>query len=229
VAGDTNGPVFDTYRWLDGQVALVSKGTGPRASMFLGTDGTGTNAYFLTDDALAPQDRDAAYDIYNARIEGGFEVDEPTRCVDEGCQPPPTVSAGTETPASSTFSGSGNEPPAVRRRKLSVGAIGTAALRKAAKSGVLTVAVRTGEAGTIDATAFARLQRSTTRVASAKKRVRSASTARLTLKLSRAARSELARTGRLSVTLDIRFSTLPGATVKRLVLTAPKSKTSKGR
>jgi hypothetical protein len=107
----------DVYEWHNGQVSLLSSGTSAsNGTSFAGTDSTGANAFFATDDKLVPEDRDSISDIYDARIDGGFEALVAPSCIGESCQgqpdsPPMFPSAGS---ISIQLSGNvlGGQPPA---------------------------------------------------------------------------------------------------------------------
>jgi len=95
------------------------------AVCLLGTDASGANVFFTTADSLVPADTDTQLDFYDARI---CEPEDGNPCISaapvvlpcsgEACQGAPPVSTGAPSPASSTFSGSGNltpaPPPAVK-------------------------------------------------------------------------------------------------------------------
>ncbi len=81
------------YEYSDGRVGLISDGhdvttvNGASPAGLIGTDESGRDVFFTTGDQLLPQDRDTAPDIYDARIEGGFEPPAVTApCVGDPCQ-----------------------------------------------------------------------------------------------------------------------------------------------
>jgi hypothetical protein len=82
----------------DGDVHLISDGVNKFPVALEGLDRSGEDIFFQTADALVPQDTDTQYDIYDARVNGGFPApDPPPAC--EGCeatslvQPPPSPGA----------------------------------------------------------------------------------------------------------------------------------------
>ena len=124
VPEDSNG-VTDVYEWeADGAgscesaeddggcLYLLSTGTNPDASHFGDASASGDEAFLFTDQSLVGQDQDQLIDIYDARVDGGLESQNPepaTTCTGEECRspllaPPPA----TPFTASSTFSGEGN-------------------------------------------------------------------------------------------------------------------------
>lgn len=114
VPEDSNGR-FDVYRWRadDGSVALLSPGTGPGDTFFAGTDATGANAMIYSEEALAPSDGDAVYDLYDVRVDGGFAAATTPGCQGSACQGPPQPSPPLSAPASSALRG----PNDVRERR----------------------------------------------------------------------------------------------------------------
>jgi hypothetical protein len=101
-----------------GCLYLLSSGTSTDRSYFVDASVSGDDVFIRTTDKLVPQDRDELYDVYDARVGGGFAYQHVT-------SPPPCGSAeqchgaGTPTPpitgaGSAAFSGPGN--PAVNRK-----------------------------------------------------------------------------------------------------------------
>ncbi|MBV8943774.1 MAG: hypothetical protein JO240_18795 [Solirubrobacterales bacterium] len=81
VPQDTNRPV-DVYEWeADGTgtcrssrgcVYLISSGKSRAPSYFEDADRSGRNVFFLTLGRLVGRDKDSNYDLYDARVDGGF-------------------------------------------------------------------------------------------------------------------------------------------------------------
>jgi hypothetical protein len=104
-AQDTNGKQ-DVYEWeaqgagtcsgsapsfsaeSQGCIALISGGTDSSDSYFLDASGTGDDVFITTRQRLVPQDTDERYDIYDARVGGGFPFSPPvvTCQADEVCR-----------------------------------------------------------------------------------------------------------------------------------------------
>jgi hypothetical protein len=100
VPEDTNG-VVDLYEWREGQVGLVSSGTGEGKAIFAGATLDGRTAFLNTSEALVPADRDGGdRDLYAARVGGGFAAAEsaPVGCGGGACQPRPAPSARVARP-----------------------------------------------------------------------------------------------------------------------------------
>lgn len=125
VARDTNGHI-DVYQWEEagvrgctvssasfasnsgGCVDLISSGQAPLDSRFVEATPDGENVFFATVASLLPHDY-GLVDIYDARVDGGLPVPQPSPpgCEGEACQSPPAA-PNNPTPASSAFQGAGN-------------------------------------------------------------------------------------------------------------------------
>ncbi len=105
---DTDG-VEDVYLWHDGRVSLISHGGGTP----FGITPSGQDVYFVTNKPLTAADRDVNVDIYDARVDGGFDLSSPAPCSGEACQgQSSTPPAAAAAPASETLQGAGNLPQA---------------------------------------------------------------------------------------------------------------------
>lgn len=109
VSSDTDG-TDDGYAWSDGSLATLASGSGSDASYFVNSDDSGRNAFVGTLDRLTRSDTDSLYDLYDVRVDGGFDETQQGRCGGDQCRGPLAVPPATATPATSTFSGSGNQP-----------------------------------------------------------------------------------------------------------------------
>jgi hypothetical protein len=107
VPQDING-VRDVYEWDEGEVHLISGGTGSHGSYFLDNNGTGNDVFFTTTDSLAVGDTDEGYDVYDARIGGSVEPPPLAHCTGEECQGAPTPPPALGLPTSTTFVGAGD-------------------------------------------------------------------------------------------------------------------------
>jgi hypothetical protein len=98
-----------------GCVGLISSGASEKESLFLDASESGDDVFFLTTAKLSPLDNDSAYDVYDARVDGGDrEPQKPIECQGDACQSfvaPPNDA----TPGSLTFSGPGNLKPLALR------------------------------------------------------------------------------------------------------------------
>jgi hypothetical protein len=115
VAADTNGQ-RDAYRWSeeDGP-RLISTGHSGVGSFMLDVSADGTSAFFTTKEGISPLDSDGSYDVYAARVGGGFPTAGLPPCTGDACQgpaagPPALLNAGSES-----FRGRGNAGAGPRR------------------------------------------------------------------------------------------------------------------
>ncbi len=106
VPEDTNGETYDAYQYdsLTGEVRLLSSGTDEADSVFMDASPDGRDAYFATRERLVGWDTDTSYDLYDARVGGGFPepVPEPDSCQGDSCltapaSAPPPAAATSET------------------------------------------------------------------------------------------------------------------------------------
>jgi hypothetical protein len=109
----------DVYEYEGGELHLISSGTSDEASYFLDASVDGSDVFFETSQQLLGEARDAAYAIYDARVDGGFpeppalSTGGPPCESAEACKPPLGEPPVESFPASSAFSGAGNlvSPP----------------------------------------------------------------------------------------------------------------------
>jgi hypothetical protein len=95
-----------------GCLYLVSTGNSGEHSFFLDASPEGRDVFLSTRERLVPADEDERFDVYDARVGGGFPPPPPPPdvCVGEACRPadpaPPAIA-----PASPGFIGEGNLRP----------------------------------------------------------------------------------------------------------------------
>jgi hypothetical protein len=112
VPADSNGTV-DVYRYLNGQIDLISSGESEFASSFADASASGNDIFLYTSQRLVGQDVDSSTDVYDARVGGGRPAPAaPAQCSGTGCQGVPSVPPNYATPPSATFNGVGNFPGA---------------------------------------------------------------------------------------------------------------------
>jgi hypothetical protein len=113
VSEDTNG-VSDAYEYdvASGTVHLISSGTSPQASYFMDASPDGSDVFFVTRERLVGWDIDSNYDLYDARVNGGFPepVPVPAPCEGESCLPSSKPAPGI-SPTASAATGPGNPKP----------------------------------------------------------------------------------------------------------------------
>lgn len=120
VPEDTNGRV-DAYEYdvRSRTVALLSSGKSPTGSWFMDASADGGDAFFVTREHLVGWDRDSAYDLYDARMGGGFPepTPAPPACGGGTCQGLPGTAPGGPPTASDSYEGPGDARPRLQARK----------------------------------------------------------------------------------------------------------------
>jgi NHL repeat len=93
-----------------GCVFLISSGKSSRESYLLDASSDGRDVFFSTRRSLVGWDLNDNYDVYDARVGGGFpEPTEPPLCEGEACKPPPVQPPPSgSSSATATFDGPGN-------------------------------------------------------------------------------------------------------------------------
>jgi hypothetical protein len=121
VSQDANGQ-RDVYEFEAGGLHLISSGISEAPSYFMDATPSGSDVFFGTAQPLLERDQDDVYDIYDARVDGGFP--EPALpalpCSGEGCRSAPQEVPALESPASATLSEPGNLTPSAAAPKLAI-------------------------------------------------------------------------------------------------------------
>jgi hypothetical protein len=111
VLSDSNKRL-DVYEWTGQKAQLITTGTATFDSGLLGVSADGTDAYFFTREALAPEEdhNGNRTRIYDARVNGGFfKLPPPVACAaSDECHGPGTVSPGAPDIRSSGRTTTGN-------------------------------------------------------------------------------------------------------------------------
>jgi DNA-binding beta-propeller fold protein YncE len=111
---DTNGQI-DVYEYENGQLKLISPGTGSTQAVLLDVSESGSDVFFLGRQSLVAQDSATeALVIYDARVDGGFAaISSPPACTTaDACRTPVSPQPSLYgAPSSQTFSGAGNVTP----------------------------------------------------------------------------------------------------------------------
>ncbi len=128
VPQDVNG-LQDVYEWerngagscqavLPGQpehgcLYILSGGESSDSAFFIDADASGENVFFTSRGKLNPQAHDENVAVYDARVNGGFDIPS-LACTGSGCQGVPPAPPIFATPSSATFNGVGNFSPPAR-------------------------------------------------------------------------------------------------------------------
>jgi hypothetical protein len=196
---------FDVFQWRNGELSLLSAGTADHA-IYKGNSSDGKNVYIASRERLSWQDTDAVGDVYVARAGGGIqEPEQPVLCdalsgaCGGGGAAPVAAQPGSVAPV-----GRGDVSPPGARARVAVGRPGRRALRRAARTGVIRLRVRTNKAGLVRVGARARLGRGrVVRVGGARTRFRKAGVTTVRVRLNRRARRALGRGRALRVKLRV--------------------------
>jgi hypothetical protein len=119
VQEDVNGK-FDAYAYdtVAHAPRLISSGTGTSDSYFLDADADGSDVFFATRDRLVGWDVDDAYDLYDARVGGGFpEPVPPFVCAGDTCQGEQKPAVAPAATATELLNGNGDLVQKLRPRK----------------------------------------------------------------------------------------------------------------
>jgi hypothetical protein len=117
VSGDEN-TTWDVYQYEGGegpsaQLHLISSGKSEVPSYFDDASANGADVFFVTEQSLLRADTRSDYDLYDARVGGGFpEPPPPPPCEAEGCRPSYPGALTSSLPSSASFEGTGNVHPA---------------------------------------------------------------------------------------------------------------------
>jgi hypothetical protein len=197
VSRDGNGK-SDVYEYdaTTGKRTLLSSGQGTANSLFLTSGADGRDVFFITRDRLVGADGDGNYDLYDARVGGGWpEPPGPAApCRADACQGAPERPAPAPTSGTSIDRGT---PAPVAARPGPVRVTG-----RSGKGGAIALTVRVAGKGRIVAsgTRLRKVQRSVTKSGSYTVRAR----------LSTAATKTLKRKRKLAVRVRVQFAPAVG-------------------
>jgi hypothetical protein len=223
-SSDDHNTVADVYEWRvdQPQPQLLSSGAATSlGDLLVDTSASGDDVFFVSNVGLSAADRDGIYDLYDARVGGGFApaVVDPG-CVGDACQPP--VSA---PPSPLGAASAGIIPEAVTPDPLPEAKAPKAASLSVRRTGSsatqVTLAVRTSGAGVVRVSG-----KGVTSVSVTAKR---AGTSTVKVKLSAASRRALKEKGRLAVRVTVRFTPAQGKAVSKTVSLTIKRATSASR
>ncbi len=121
VPEDTNGDHWDVYQWRQGKLSLVSPGNTNDDSFYSGNSGDGQDAFIFTSAPLDPREiDDFDFDIYDARIGGGFPYTPPPVPCDvlaHQCRGLASSAPAPTLPVTETFDDEGNVKQASAKPK----------------------------------------------------------------------------------------------------------------
>jgi len=209
VTADTNGSHMDVYQWRAGELSLMSPGNAAADAYYSGNSFDGEDVFLYTSQRIDPREiDDADFDVYDARVGGGFPLPPPGRdqcdVIGDGCH-----GGGGQPVGSTTETGNAgradNVPPGVRAT-LTVGGLSARARRRAARTGVLALRVVTSKAGRVRVSARARVARKVMRAGSGVALARRAGPLTVRLRLTSAARRHLRGGKALRLAVAVRMA-----------------------
>jgi hypothetical protein len=207
VPEDTNGKA-DVYMWERGGPHLISTGKSEDHSLFVDASASGDDVFFGTRERLVPWDVDNLRDLYVASVGGGLpdpRAGTGAPCSGDACQGAPAGHPSLLDPLSDLLRGLGDLAPGARA-SFAVRRLSRAQLSKLARGGRVMLPVRVNRAGKVSLTARAKLGKRRVVVDRSARRATKAGTVRVPLRLSKAARGQLARKRKLSVSVSVRFT-----------------------
>jgi Tol biopolymer transport system component len=214
--------VIDVYAWHEGKVSLISRGGGG----VLGITRGGRDIYFTTDNALTAADGDVNGDIYDARIDGGFDLSRPAPCSGDACR---GQQSGTPSLSGPVASPAGEDGKPEADPVVSLRTVSAAQRKRLAATGKVTLTITANTPGTVNAIASATLGGRSATVASGRRTMVTPGTVAVALQLSKRARAQLAAKGKLTVRLVVSHSRVALSRSATLNLTKGKKAARRAR
>ena len=212
-----HGGLNNVYEWHDGNVYLISDGTdashsevgGFQITGLIGIDASGQNIFFVTADQLVGQDTDEDYDVYDARIDGGFPAPTPAaNCSGEACQGPLSGSSAPPLPGGSTA------PPAIGNLTPAAGGVLAVNTTAGASTGKVQITKHSVKGSTVTlsvkAPAEGAISVSGSGLQTVKRSVLKAASYTLKLTLTKAGKASLRKDHRLKVKIKVAFNPTSG-------------------
>jgi hypothetical protein len=190
----------DVYLWSSGKVHMITSGGLNGGGREARLTGSGRDLFFQTSEPLTQADPDLAVDVYDARIDGGFTFRPVPTCSGEGCQ---GAAAGPaqEPPPGTGGSGPGN----VDGVSATLSALSKAERKAFAGSGRTTLRLSASAPGQLDITGTARVGGKRRPVFAASLYVERPGDVSVPISLTKKARKQLRRDGKLAIEITVEF------------------------
>jgi hypothetical protein len=191
--------VDDVYQWRNGQLTLISTGvTGADGAQLYGVTPSGRDVFIIATDRLVEADTDGFYDIYDVRVDGGFDPPQPSAapCSADECQGPPAPMPALSGMGSATVNGRGNASEGRRARVRASGFRASAARSATGSATVVRVHAPGGGHVVVNGSLVKKASRS----------VPKAGTYKVRVSLTGSAAAKLHRDSTLKVGLRVSFS-----------------------
>ena len=221
---DGNGS-YDVYLWKKGRTKLISSGAvGPNGEEGSASppiaaaliDGSGTDIYFATAQAMTADDVDSVSDVYDARVGGGWSFAESSPCSGEVCLPSAVTPTRAATPATDRTGGNGNHHPAT----VSINALSSSEKAKLAAGGRAELELNVSGPGSVSVKGTARIGEGRKQVLSSRYNAVQAGQVLVPISLSAPAEARLRGRGSLKISLSVTFADAAPVTAT-LTLKAP--------
>lgn len=231
VLGDTNGRV-DVYQYdtVEKRTELVSTGSSDGDVHFGDASADGRSVFFTTHQRVIPDlDEDDFADVYVARVGATRHQPAPRSlpCSGDRCQGPLSGAPQDDVPGSVLFSGSGDSGDETPRLNVFQVLPLSRKQRSAwARTGRVQLSVRVSDAGRVQATVRGKLGNRASVLARASKSARGGGIVKVTLRLSKPARRQLAKSGTLRVAIAVSYTDGGASQRATLVLRHPSNSTT---
>jgi hypothetical protein len=207
LTADHNGSL-DVYAYKGGRVALISPGDEDSDARFLDASVDGRDVFFATEEGLVGQDIDGDWDVYDARIGGGFASQSPppgaTPCVRSECGEP--VNPSSDGPVIATGGEASDDREAARPAISRLKPLSASDRARLAKGGKAHLKLSLTRPGTLAVIGTATIGGKKRQVISTTVRARKAGPVSVPLSVTKQALSELKRKGALRVRLAVSIS-----------------------
>jgi hypothetical protein len=192
----TNGKQ-NVFEYENGQIYLISSGTSTSDSILMDASSDGSDVFFLTRDNLVAGLSDAGrYNVFDARVNGGFPAPSPVPpCNGEACKPPAPPTPAPPVIGTVTFTGPGNTPSVTSGGKMAIAA------RKVLNHFSFSLDVVVPGAGKITITGSG--------LKTVRKSVKSDGTYTLTVNLTKAERNRLAKKHKHKMMMTVHVMYVP--------------------
>jgi hypothetical protein len=194
LSADRNGSL-DVYAYQAGRLTLISPGNGAYDATFADASDDGRDVFFATRQGLVGQDDDGQFDVYDARLGGGFPGQSPTAtapCQKSTCGPTSTGPVASP-PVTSPPQPPGRNAPRTNQVKAKV------SMRKVSfTSKAMHITFTASQRGRVRVTG--------SRVITTVRNVSKSGTFSMTISLSKTARSLMRQHRRFKLTAKVTFA-----------------------
>jgi len=203
-ARDVNG-VRDVYMWENGKAHLLTSGRNSVPSLILDSSRSGDDVMLVTMDGLVPSDTNQTYDVYDVRVDGGFDESLAADCAGDACQGQGSAPRQATVPGSSIIAWVGSTHESRKGQARSRKALTTTQLGRPGSSSA-RIRIQVPAAGKVSIAGSD---------VKAQSRQVKGGTVVVAVGLSQAGKQKLARKGQLKTTVKVTFRPSSGAVTKK--------------